>query len=207
VHTRTVGDALQLSLWAVVAVILVAATLFAATFDMSSSQFKALPVVLAVPYEWGGPYGVFFATLGAGLFLITFGLLIDVSAIRRRKAAGAKPVQSTASASPFIPLESSKYLGKVFVPPPEEPAGEVEAEGALEGEPEVHPELEPHSDASPAECLAEAEPYTDLPQEEECIPQDALAGEVFPRTRGLESSEHGRSSYRYASAERDTTVR
>ena len=83
VRTRTLADALQLSLSALVGVILIAATLFVGTFNLTSSQFKAIPVVLAVPYVWGGPYGVFFAIIGAGLVLITLGLFIDILAIRR----------------------------------------------------------------------------------------------------------------------------
>jgi hypothetical protein len=145
-----------MSLWALIGVILIAAVLFLGTFSLTSSEFRALPVVIAVPYEWGGPFGVFFATLGAGLILIGLGIFIDFLAIRRRKLAGGPSAQGTGSKSPFIQLESSKYLGKVFTPPPEP----IE----IEQEVETHPELESQGDAIASTAMdpdAENEPYAE----------------------------------------------
>jgi hypothetical protein len=146
VRKETLTESVRVSLWALVGVILIATTLCFGMTDLSASQIKALPVFLAIPYQWGGPEGVAIAVISLGLAVIGIGLSGEflTNAIRGRRNP-AKPTNSEVdlfsnpppgAGSSFMQLETSRYLSG-WSAPAVEPACEVEAECEEEAECEV----------------------------------------------------------------------
>jgi hypothetical protein len=121
VREETLAGSMQVSLWALLGVILIATALCIGMMDLSSPEVKALPIFLAVPYQWGGPAGVAFAVICLGCLIIAVGLLNEYRAIRRRQHSPRAGIidladalhlkQSTGAGSSFMELETSKYMG------------------------------------------------------------------------------------------------
>jgi len=129
VREETLAGSIQVSLWALLGVILIASALCVGMMDLSSPEVKALPLFLSIPYQWGGPAGVAIAVICLGLFVIGAGLLSEFLAIRKRQrslpAAGLINLadalhiqQSPGAGSSFMELETSKYLGTWCSPEP-----------------------------------------------------------------------------------------